>query len=259
MGKYWIAALKDTCEIATSEGFLWSPQKDIRGYNNKGYTNMLEANVGDIIFAYKKRFIKDIGIVTQACFSQRTPPYSVFKTEWPDQDGYTLQVEWLHLKNEIDLHKYKAELNLIESELPDNELENRPFVWRTKKETFGKHQEDVTFSLKQQYLVSVCDEYARFFLEKLPDGRNNLETFLCSSLFKSIAQIDPSVVIESTTKEALVKIRTAQSDFIRNVLKVEDCCRVTKIPQIAQLIVTKCYSDVPKVDVSIVLLSAERG
>lgn len=211
MEKYWIVGLGNTYKIATSESFLWAPNFTKAGKKNAGYENMEVAQIGDLVFSCVDQHIKDIGIVVQKSYPMQTPSYHAFD-KWADMNGRAIKVDWYTPKKGIFLKDYISSIKKISS----------------YPSPFAESALD-TLRLKQQYLIEISNEYANFLFNKLSveNGINDIKLELNKLLLNKVAQEDTRQIPEHTSKNALVKVRTAQLLFSKNLSKIEKGCRVT--------------------------------
>jgi putative restriction endonuclease len=61
--KYWWVNQSGSHKFEHSQGFMWSPMKEINGARNQGYENMKNVSPGDVVFSNVDAHIVAIGRV----------------------------------------------------------------------------------------------------------------------------------------------------------------------------------------------------
>ena len=93
---------------------MWSPKRNRDGGFNQFYQNMLETNVGDIVFSFSDTFIKNVGVVTAPTISADKPKeFGKAGDAW-DTDGWLVN-DFSPLSNPV---KPKNHIDILAPHLP---------------------------------------------------------------------------------------------------------------------------------------------
>ncbi len=91
---YWWVNQAQTWKHEISGGYMWSPKRNQIGARNQFYENMRQAQAGDLVFAYYKQHIQQLGVVQCPAVSQSKPTdFGTVGDYWGD-DGWFVPVEW---------------------------------------------------------------------------------------------------------------------------------------------------------------------
>lgn len=110
MRSYWWVNQGKAYKIQKDGSFLWSPQTEKDGGYNKGFTNMTNAKIGDVIFVNNNSSIAALAIVTKEALESERP------NDFPDDqnpnssNGWRLEAEYFEFEDD----QKKAILPLFE-------------------------------------------------------------------------------------------------------------------------------------------------
>lgn len=144
-----------TYKQESSGQYLWSPQKQRNGRNNKGYTNMATVKKGDVIFHGAKQETYAISVAKEDCYEADQPyelKYITSEKLW-DNNGYRVDCDYIKLTNPLDMKQL--------------------FSWfkdhYKKDSAFTKDGE-----CKQIYLNNIDKNHANFIVKQILDLQQNI-------------------------------------------------------------------------------------
>ena len=133
-------------------GFLWSPKRNEKGHQNKGYTMMTKIKKNDIILHNFNGQIMAISFAQGNCYSA-SKPYSK-TTNWND-DGYKVDTVYKELDTPLKVTDHKSWL--VDNYYPDSAF--------TIKGTG-----------KQQYMCSINEQQAIYLINEAIKVQTNKTT-----------------------------------------------------------------------------------
>jgi len=221
---YWWVNQNKTLKFEVEGGFLWSPKTNIKGKRNPFYDFMKEVKKEDIIFSYANQKISHIGIALGEA-------YSYIKPE--DFDGQV----WDKLGWKVPVRFFKLDKALIPKQHIESIRENLPNKYSPLRAS-GDGREFYLTELSQKLgmqIQSLLDGEVEKAIElykesdldiSLSDDENNYQ----------VEEIEQRTDIGPTEKVQLVKARTGQGIYKKNLIKVEKGCRLTGVKDSKYLI-----------------------
>ena len=146
----------ETYNLEKNGQYVWSPQKNKRGYNNIGYTTMTHVHQGDFILHNENGYIMAISIAKSDCFTANQPDELAdahTTVEW-GLEGYRINCQYFPFDNPVPT----APMQQWFSENYD------------KGSAFAKNGRG-----KQQYMCHLADKHAIYILEKAFQQQTNPE------------------------------------------------------------------------------------
>jgi putative restriction endonuclease len=113
--RYWWVNQNQTYKAEVGGGYMWSPKTNKGGGFNQFYQNMIETNVGDIVFSFADTFIKTVGVVSAPARSADTPKQFGKAGDAWNTDGWLVQVDYEELKDPL---KPKNHMDILGPLLP---------------------------------------------------------------------------------------------------------------------------------------------
>lgn len=217
---FWWVNHKQTHQDEYSGGYIWSPKTKRNGIANETYQNLTKALPGDRIISYADGYVKAIGVVTRS-FAEATIPKSHWEAaEW-QTSGWEVLVEWLPLPTWLKPKKF---INRIAPLLPGK---HSP-LQQNGDGNQGCYLAAISYDLGQLIIalaIEVDASAAQVAHELNAESREAVEE-------AHLVASDLTV----TEKEQLTRARIGQGVFRQRVGKVEKCCRLTGVENVAFLV-----------------------
>ncbi|MCF6225585.1 MAG: HNH endonuclease [Xanthomonadales bacterium] len=232
--RFWWVNQNQTFQQETEGGYLWSPKRKSNGGINAFYEFMREVSPGDIIFSFQGTYIRALGIARSSAYGCPKPAeFGSAGPNWSDI-GWRVDVHYISLNNQI---RPADHMSLLGPNLPKkyapiqrNGRGNQgvyltfvpPQLAKALENIIG-HEAKTLFS----HLSKVAD-VAPGFLQDTAIGLAQWEEHLLQEV-----RGDSSITV--TERETVVMARRGQGKFKEAVLKIEKCCRITKVDRIEHL------------------------
>lgn len=140
---YWWVNQGKSYVAETTGGYLWAPQKMKNGKTISHHRDLVNAQVGDVVFAYSTGEIKSVGIVTENTVEEERP--SELSEESWDNQGYMTKVDYHNLNKTIQKEEISESL-------------------RTNEQPFDRNT-----NVKQGYFFSVSNNFAQKIYSQFGD------------------------------------------------------------------------------------------
>lgn len=147
MNTYYVFQNK-TKEYESVGEYLWCPQKDRRGGNNLGYSNVNKVRKGDVIFHGANQETYAISIAKKDSYTSQQPRGNKIadkEVDW-DDEGYRVDSKYTILKSPLNMKDHRD--------------------WFA-----DHHEKESAFTIsgkgKQMYLSKLAESHAKYILEKL--------------------------------------------------------------------------------------------
>jgi putative restriction endonuclease len=222
---HWVSQ-NQTGNHEVSGGYMWCPKTNADGSRNVNYEMMRNVEPGDVVFSFRERAITHIGIVISTAYEARKPvAFGARGAGWLDL-GWMVRVEYESVRRSFmpSMH-----MELLRPLLPSK---------------YSPLQPDGRGN--QMYFTTLSEElgYALLGLSGLViDDVNALVASLQPAITNAVAYaVEEAIEIElldtqrvqasqltTTQKNALVSARVGQGAFREAVLRIEPCCRVSKV------------------------------
>lgn len=201
--RYWWVNQNQTYKAEIGGGYMWSPKRNRDGGFNQFYQNMIETNVGDIVFSFCDTLIKNVGVVTAPTISADKPKeFGKAGDAW-DTDGWLVKVDFSSLSNPL---KPKNHIDILAPHLPQK-------YSPIKADGDGN----------QVYLAEVPKPMAIALLSLIgPQVNVTIEE-------GQELEIQNRTDIDSTEKFQLVRSRVGQGQYRKNLERHESGCRISGI------------------------------
>ncbi|OGR43873.1 MAG: hypothetical protein A2X35_09185 [Elusimicrobia bacterium GWA2_61_42] len=233
--KYWWVNQNQTFRQETEGGYLWSPKRNIGGQYNQFYENMRGIAPGDVVYSFCDTKIKAIGIAQSYAFSFPKPEeFGNIGPNWHPTAGWKVLVRFFNLESQITPAEHISVLRpLLPTEYSPLQATGRgnQVYLAAISEDFGKvlagiiGPEATNLFPNQPVMADVASL-------AVADDRKGLEEWE----EKLQEQITGDGRIQVTEKEALIKSRRGQGLYRQRLMKVEKCCRITKVDNPIHLI-----------------------
>ncbi|AWL07583.1 HNH endonuclease [Massilia oculi] len=214
--RYWWVNQNQTYKTEVPGGFLWSPKTRADGVRNQFYDNMMDVNIGDVVFSFCDTRIKAIGVAIGKAETSTKPDFGDAGASWA-KDGWLVPVEFKELHSQI---RPKDHIEAIRAHLPAK---------------YSPLQESGD-GLQSVYLAAVpasmADVLATLIGKEFTLTLKALQGELDESEIAADQQeeaIRGRTDIGATTKTQLVNARRGQGVFKANVRLNEKGCRITGV------------------------------
>ncbi|MGJ4932613.1 HNH endonuclease [Bradyrhizobium sp. HKCCYLS2038] len=217
--KFWWVNQNQTGRHEIAGGYMWSPKRRQDGAFNRFYENMRLVDAGDVVFSYIDQRIPYIGVIQGPAVSADRP-IELANRPW-NSDGWLVPVEWHRPPVVI---KPKDLMDVLRPLLP-------------KK--YSPIQSATGDGLQSVYLAAVPQLMAAELLRPLGGWRPGADSTI-AELDRSETAIDRlddelerqirnNTSIDRTERQAVVLARRGQGRFRRNLIGIENSCRITGI------------------------------
>lgn len=234
--RYWWVNQNQTFSQEFEGGYLWSPKRKSNLTVNPFYEFMREVAPGDVVFSFQGSRIRAIGIAQSQCYEAPKPAeFGSAGMNWSDI-GWKVEVRYYPLTTQI---RPADNMAILAPLLPDR---------YSPLQSKGRGNQSV-------YLTEVPDRLASALVgligseaRMIVQGQylhDEMQTDLAAPdvlLWEDhIAQsIRDAEDVPATEREALILARRGQGAFKRNVLKIEQRCRITGVDRIEHLVASHC-------------------
>lgn len=195
---YWWVNQGQSYKEEIKDNYIWSPKTEKGGRKSTGYDNMTFVEPGDVIFSYAKGKIQAIGTATSSASEAVDPHTLQGSTKNWGTFGWKVQVAWNQLEEPTRTKEFIAKNNFLLPQTYSPVLAN------------GNGKQKI-------YLSEIQTQFAHALFKLC-----NLDPIL-SHNYKDTANNAPTEV------EQTVLARRKQHIFRKNLLTIEDRCRVTGV------------------------------
>lgn len=211
--RYWWVNHSQTFDQELNSGYLWSPKANKDGSRNQFYMNMTIISEGDFVFSYSERLIKAIGIVISKAFESTRPnEFGNVGEQW-NREGWTVKTDWQLLDKPFSPIDH---IEIIREYLP------------SKYSPIRKNGD----GNQGCYLASISKDLARE-LTSIADIQDIIQTLPKEKESKIKEQKELSRIQKShislIEKQQLINARVGQGDFRKNLIDIENECRLTHV------------------------------
>ena len=234
--RYWWVNQNQTFSQEFEGGYLWSPKRKSNHTINPFYEFMREVAPGDVIFSFQGAHIRAIGIAQSQCYEAPKPAeFGSAGMNWSDI-GWKVEVRYYSLTTQI---RPGENMTILAPLLPDR---------YSPLQSTGRGNQSVYLTevpvMLATALVALIGPEARMIVEgqylhdEMQIERSAPDVLLWED---HIAQsIRAAQDVPATDREALILARRGQGTFKRNVLKIEQRCRITGVDRIEHLVASHC-------------------
>ena len=226
--KYWWVNQNQTFRQETEGGYLWSPKRNSGGQYNQFYENMRGIAPGDVVYSFCDTKIKAIGLAQSYAFSFPKPEeFGNIGPNWNPTAGWKVLVRFFKLENQISpaerIQILRPLLPIKHSPLQASGRGNQVYLAEISKSLgevlAGQIGVEATSLVTRQPVIADAPTVAVVDDRKgLDEWENRLQD-----------QIISNGQIQITEKEALIKSRRGQGLYRQRLIRVERCCRITKV------------------------------
>jgi putative restriction endonuclease len=234
--RYWWVNQNQTFRQEIGGGYLWSPKRNADGGRNAFYEYMREVSPGDLIFSFVDTRIVAVGIVSSNCYEFPKPAEFGDVGAYWNLVGWKVRVSFTRVDNKI---RAKDHIDVLRPLLPTkyspirasgsgNQIylaEISAALGQTLTGLIGRQaQEIATLAMQPSRILRPAAEVA-----DIEVWEHHIEQ-----------TIENAADIIDTQRQSLIIARRGQGLFKERVLKIEKCCRVTKVERLEHLRASHC-------------------
>jgi len=233
--RYWWVNQNQTYRHEVSGGYLWSPKRKTNGNRNPFYDFMREVAPGDVVFSFAETRIKAIGIARSHCYEAPKPAEFGQAGAYWENIGWRVDVRFYELSGPI---RPAAHMNRIAEHLPSRYAPLRPDGAGLQSVYLTRVQEPLA-----AVLVDLIGREARELLDVVRDqpGDGSAPALgLVEWEEHELQRVSSDATLPETDRLAIVTARRGQGLFKQNVMRIERCCRITKVDRVEHLRASHC-------------------
>lgn len=234
--RYWWVNQNQTFTQESQGGYLWSPKRKSNNAINPFYEFMREVAPGDVIFSFQNTRIKAIGIAQSACYEAPKPvEFGSAGMNWSDI-GWKVEVHYFPLTVQI---RPADEMVILGPLLPDR---------YSPLQVNGNGNQSVYLTALPERLAMALVGLIGSEARQIIQGNVVRDQEAFDLAIPDILRWEDHVAdtiraahdISKTDREAVILARRGQGIFKRNVLKIEQRCRITGVDHVEHLIGSHC-------------------
>lgn len=232
--RYWWVNQNQTFQQETAGGYLWSPKLKKGGVRNPFYEFMREVSPGDLVLSFEGTYIRAIGVIQSHCYECPKPPE--FGSAGPTWDliGWKVDVHYHVLRHQVRPADHMQIL------VPHMAEKYAPL------QSNGRGMQGV-------YLTSVSSDFMEAMAGLIGTEATNL--LRMTGMAEPVGSYGQGLVeweehlrdeisartdLSETEKQQLILARRGQGQFRKNVQRLEQRCRVTRVDQPEHLRASHC-------------------
>jgi len=232
--RYWWVNQNQTYKQELGGGYLWSPKRNANGARNPFYESMREVAPGDIVFSFVDTRIAAIGIAESYCYESPKPEeFGDAGLNW-EKIGWRIRIRFTSLTNRI---RPKEHMSLLRPLLAERYAPLQPngngiqSVYLT--EVSGGFAQTLVALIGPEAIAAQADTKVDRSMTAA-----NVDLELWEHHIES--DLDRSVNIPTTEREALITARRGQGLFKQRVMLIENRCRITHVENPTHLRASHC-------------------
>jgi putative restriction endonuclease len=231
--KYWWVNHKQTFRQEFGGKYVWCPKLKSNGRVNHFYETMREVQPGDLVYSYANAAVQGFGFATTHCYSCPKP-----------DDFGKVGDAW-------DLKGWRVDVNFQKFDSPLRTADHSPAIAALLPSKYSPIKAD-GFGNQGAYFAQISEALALliagladpFLKQALSSMSSGASEALIEVALPAIQdwedqqqhQIEETVAIPETTRQALVQARIGQGKFKQQVSLLERACRITKVDNPTHLI-----------------------
>ena len=238
--KYWWVNQKQTYKYEVSGGYMWSPKLNSAGQHIRPYDLMRKLSPGDVVFSYANAAIKALGVVQSHCYEFPKPSeFGSAGSNWSNI-GWRVDVSFKEVSRPL---RTMDNIETLRPLLP-------PIHSPIKTDNGGANQ-SYLFDISKNFALALAQLIDQMTVD-LVNGNMIFDTMPDRSL-ENIAEwedrvedeITKDITIPETERQALVSSRRGQGRFRKELMTIENRCRVTRVNRARHLVAshTKPWRD----------------
>jgi len=233
--RYWWVNQNQTYRHEVPGGYLWSPKRKANNHRNAFYDMMREVAPGDVIFSFADTRIPAIGIAGNYAYEAPKP------SEFGTTGAYWNNIGW---RVDVRFHELQTSIR------PAAHIEHLRPVMPTRYAPLdgnGRGYQHVYLTLLPlefaAQLIDLIGREARDIVQGLRIADEaSAETGVGQLQWEEfeLNRVRDDKTLDETDRQALVIARRGQGLFKRNVMRIEQRCRITGITREEHLRASHC-------------------
>ena len=234
--RYWWVNQNQTFTQEFQGGYLWSPKRKSNSAINPFYEFMREVAPGDVILSFQNTRIVAIGIAQSSCYEAPKPvEFGSAGMNWSNI-GWKVEVRYFPLTTRI---RPADEMTILGPLLPDR---------YSPLQANGHGKQSVYLTALPDRLAMALIGLIGFEARQIVQGNLVQDQAVLDLAVPDILRWEDHVSdtiraaheIPETEREAVILARRGQGIFKRNVLKMEQRCRITGVERVEHLVGSHC-------------------
>ncbi|MFC5525141.1 HNH endonuclease [Rhodanobacter ginsengisoli] len=223
---YWWVNHKQTRDHEIRGGYLWSPYRNTNGAFNQTYENMKLVRPGDIVFSYAHGGIGAVGRVTESATPSPKPLEFGNVGDYWSNEGSLVDVDFKQAHRPLQPKAHIASIGPMlpnrYSPLQKNGNGNQGCYLAGISDALGH----VLMALLDMQQVRELDQPSPYMIDQVPNAH----------VLDDIHRIESDPLIPETQRLQLAKARVGQGFFRKQVILLDNACRVTGVTDTRLLI-----------------------
>ena len=234
--RYWWVNQNQTFTQEFQGGYLWSPKRKSNNTVNPFYEFMREVAPGDVIFSFQNTRIVAIGIAQSSCYEAPKPvEFGSAGMNWSNI-GWKVEVRYFPLNTRM---RPADEMTILGPLLPER---------YSPLQANGHGKQSVYLTALPDRLAMALIGLIGFEARQIVQGNFVQDQAALDLALPDILRWEDHVTdtiraareIPETEREAVILARRGQGIFKRNVLKIEQRCRITGVDRVEHLVGSHC-------------------
>lgn len=234
--RYWWVNQNQTFTQEYQGGYLWSPKRKSNNALNPFYEFMREVAPGDLIFSFQDTRIVALGIAQSSCYEAPKPAeFGSAGMNW-SHIGWKVEVRYFQLTTRI---RPADEMAILGPLLPER---------YSPLQSNGYGKQSVYLTALPERLATALIGLIGFEARQIVQGNLVQDQPSLDLAVPDILRWEDHVTdtiraaheIPETEREAVILARRGQGIFKRNVLKIEQRCRITGVDHAEHLVGSHC-------------------
>lgn len=234
--RYWWVNQNQTFTQEFQGGYLWSPKRKSNNTVNPFYEFMREVAPGDVIFSFQNTRIVAIGIAQSSCYEAPKPvEFGSAGMNWSNI-GWKVEVRYFPLSTRI---RPADKMTILGPLLPER---------YSPLQANGHGKQSVYLTALPDRLAMALIGLIGFEARQIVQGNFVQDQAALDLALPDILRWEDHVTdtiraareIPETEREAVILARRGQGIFKRNVLKIEQRCRITGVDRVEHLVGSHC-------------------
>jgi putative restriction endonuclease len=230
---YWWVNHKQTFRQEFGGKYVWCPKLKSNGRVNHFYETMREVQPGDLVYSYANAAVQGFGFATTHCYSCPKPDdFGKVGDAW-DLKGWRVDVDFKKFDSPL---RTADHTELIRPLLPSKYSPIKADGFGNQGAYFAQISEALAL-----LIAELADPFLKQALSSLSSGASDALIEVALPAIQDWEdqqqhQIEETVAIPETTRQALVQARIGQGKFKQQVSLLERACRITKVDNPTHLI-----------------------
>jgi putative restriction endonuclease len=230
---YWWVNHKQTFRQEFGGKYVWCPKLKSNGRVNHFYETMREVQPGDLVYSYANAAVQGFGFATTHCYSCPKPnDFGKVGDAW-DLKGWRVDVDFQKFDSPLRTADHSPAIAAL---LPSKYSPIKADGFGNQGAYFAQISEALAL-----LIAGLADPFLKQALSSMSSGASEALIEVALPAIQDWEdqqqhQIEETVAIPETTRQALVQARIGQGKFKQQVSLLERACRITKVDNPTHLI-----------------------